>query len=208
MSASRLQTVALLARESGLALLREGLLHRQDLELRAVFTHLHLPKSEGGGVRPEVAEFRSLCKAAGVPLVLTDAPAARDIGPDLPVMGELDLLISLSWRYLVDQAVLDRFRLGGINLHRGDLPLYAGAIPVQRAIEAGEAKVAITAHAMTAEIDGGRILGKAWLDIGRPPAGVTAEAHAETIKAALLPLYAPLAGQAIVAVKASQAIGA
>lgn len=205
MSIQRLRTVALLAREPGLAVLAE-LLARPDLELKAVFTHLHRPRSEGGGVRPEVAEFRRICREADVPLVMSDAPAARDIGPDLP-LSELDLLLSVSWRFLVERPVLDRFKAGAINLHRGDLPAYAGAIPVQRAIEAGERRVAITAHEMSDRIDEGRILAKAWLDVDPPPPGVAAEAHAETVKAALIPLYGPLAVEAIEAARTRAPVG-
>lgn len=186
-----MRVVALLARRPGLLVLHDALLADSSLDIAAVFTHGTLPRAAGGGLRDEVAEFTALCRRRAIPLHVIDFPAARDIGPRLPA-GRLDLMVSLSWRCLVPQAVLDRFALGAVNLHRGALPAYAGAEPVRRAIEADERRAAITAHAMTAEIDGGAILAEAWYDLPPCPEGVSAAAHAERIKTGIEPLYAPL----------------
>ncbi len=186
-----MRVVALLARRPGLLVLHDALLADPGLEVAAVFTHGMLPRAAGGGARDEVAEFAALCRRRAVPLHVLDFPQARDIGPRLPG-GPLDLLVSLSWRALVPQAVLDRFARGTVNLHRGALPAYGGAEPVRRAIEAGERRAAITAHAMTAEIDAGAILAETWYDLPPcPPADATA-AHAERVKTMIEPLYAPL----------------
>jgi len=202
MITARLRTAALLARAPGIALLRDALLNHPQLDLCAVVTHGQLPKAEGGGERSELAQFRRLCESGGVPLMVADGPKAKDLGSVLPT-GEIDLLISLSWRYILPQSVLDRFRHGCLNLHRGALPTYAGAKPVQRAIEAGETRVAITCHEMVEEVDAGRIYAEVWADISPMKAGDTAEAYAEVVKTAITPLYAPLAMTAIAAKMAS-----
>jgi len=197
-----LRVVGLLAREAGLRVLSDALLGTPGLELAAVLTHGALPRAEGGGRRTDLDDFERLCGAAQVPLHAIDGREARDITPRLPT-GPLDLMVSVSWRYLVGQDVLDAFALGCVNLHRGDLPAYAGAEPVRRAIEAGERRVAITAHRMSAEIDAGPILAQVWMDAPALPDSVGSAAHAETIKAALLPLYAPLATLGIAAAYAA-----
>ena len=113
------------------------------------------------------------------------------MSPLLP--GEpLDLLLCLSWRYLVPQHVLDRFNRGCINVHRGALPTYAGAIPVQRAIEAGESRFAVTTHEMVAEIDSGDKIAEVWLDLDPSRLGPEPASQAEVVKRAFEPLYAPL----------------
>lgn len=202
MTRARLRTVALAARDPGIALLRDGLLKHPDLDLCAVVTHGLLPKAEGGGERAELAQFRQLCESGGVPLIVADGATAKDLGSLFP-SGPLDLLISLSWRYILPQVVLDRFRHGCLNLHRGALPTYAGAKPVQRAIEAGETRVAITCHEMVEEVDAGLIYAEVWADIQPLKAGVTAEAYAEDVKLAITQLYAPLAVTGIAAKIAS-----
>lgn len=194
-----MRTVALLARRPGLRVLRDALAGVPEIDLAAVFTHDRLPMAEGGGVRDELPEFQALCDGMGVPLIPVHGARARDISPLLPD-GRLDLMVSLSWRFLVPPNVLSRFR-HTLNLHRGALPAYAGALPVQRAIEANETRVAITAHEMAAEIDAGRKIAEVWMDIAARPPGTSAAEHAETVKVGLEPLYAPLARLSIVALR-------
>jgi methionyl-tRNA formyltransferase len=186
-----LRTVALLGRQPGLLVLEHALLGQPDVDVVAVFTHGRLPAAEGAGVRPELERFQRLCDTAGVPLHTVDTPAANNIAELLPGCP-LDLLVSLSWRYLVPPQVLDRFAYGAVNVHRGALPAYAGARPVQRALEAGERRVAVTAHQMVAEIDAGERIAEVWLDVRPLQAGEDAAARAEDVKRLLEPLYAPL----------------
>ncbi len=166
------------------------------VDLAAVYTHGLRPKAEGGGERPELADYRKACTQAHVSLHVLDLPESRNLENHLPA-EPFDILFSLSWRCLLSRAVLDRPRIAAINLHRGALPTYAGAEPVRRAIEAGEGRIAITAHRMVETVDAGEILDAAWLDIGPLPAGLTAADYAENIKGRLIPLYAPLARKVI-----------
>lgn len=188
---SRLRTIALLARTPGLLVLKHALLRHPALDVSAVVTHGRLPKAEGGGDRSDVDQFRDLCHASSVPLIIADGAEARAVGGLLP-KGPLDLLVSLSWRYVVPKEVLDRFAWGCLNVHRGALPKYAGAIPVQRAIEAGDTRFAITAHEMTPEIDAGETIAQVWLEPDSDVLLGESSIAAEQVKTRLEPLYAPL----------------
>jgi methionyl-tRNA formyltransferase len=201
---TRIRTVALVAREPGLAILRDALLTDPALELVAVATHGRLPKAEGGGPRREVDDYRAALHGLRVPLLVVDPPQSRDLGRLLPASA--DLLVSVSWRSLVLADVLDRFAVGAVNLHRGALPAYAGTEPVRRAIEAGETRVAITAHHMSPEIDQGAEIARVWLEIPPKSPSVSAAQYAEHVKSALLPLYAPLARLAVASVTARSVI--
>lgn len=189
----------MLGRLPGLRVLRDSLLRHPEIELAAVFTHARLPRSEGGGLRPEWSDFQALANLHGFPLIALDGAEARDLARALP-QEPLDLMVSLSWRYLVPSPVLGRLRRASINLHRGVLPAFAGAEPVRRAIEAGETRVAITAHHMAEEIDAGRVIATVWLDIAPRPPDLSASNYAEQVKLRLTPLYAPLLDLAITAV--------
>lgn len=197
------RTVALVARQPGLNVLTDVLLNHPRLELIAVLSHGKLPRAEGGGGRSDVALFEEACRRSNVPLSLLDYPDALDLNAHLPT-GEIDLMIVLSWRYIIPANVIDRLCVGGLNIHRGALPEYAGAEPVRRAIEAGERRVAITAHRLTAEIDAGSPMSVVWLDIDPIPSGIDAFDYAEQIKKRLEPLYAPLASTAIEAMLYSE----
>lgn len=161
------------------------------IEPVAVFTHGHLTRAEGGGPRPEIPSYLEFCEQAGIQLHVLDLPLARTPEKLLPD-GHLDLMMVLSWKFIIPDTCLKRFSLGGINLHRGALPDYAGLEPVRRAIEAGERRIAITAHGMAKELDGGPEIARVWLELG-----LEGTPSIEETKSRLLPLYAPLASLAI-----------
>lgn len=192
---SPLRTVALLGRGPGLAVLKDALLDNPRIELLGVVTHGRLPKGEGGGPRPELNSYEAICRDRRIPLTVLDFPAALTVEEHLP--DDLDLLLVLSWRFILRPAALAKPRVGGINLHRGALPEYAGAEPVRRAIEAGETRTAITAHRLAEEIDVGPEIARVWMDMPPPPAPMSGTEQAELIKERLLRLYAPLARLAI-----------
>ncbi len=204
----RLRTVALLAREAGLSALRAGLLRNPAIDLACVAVHRRLPSSEDAarGERPEFAAFASTCRAAGVPLVEADT---RPLAKDLDFLdGEppIDLLVSVSWRYILSPRALGRPAWGALNLHRGQLPEYAGAEPVRRMIEDRRPDAVITAHLMVEEVDAGPILGTVHLPMGWD--GVTPPAeHAEVVKRRLLPLYPRLLDLGVAALGARHGDG-
>ena len=193
-----LRTAAFLARQPGLSVLVNALFDNPLVDLRIVLTHSHAPLAEGGGIRPEVSSFERVTKERGVPFVALDSMQSRQPHNWLP-SEDIDAAVVLSWRYLLPSATLRRFRVGGVNLHRGKLPEYAGAEPVRRMIEAGERHAVITAHWITEELDAGEILGTVQIPIAPKPHSISAGAHAEAVKAKLVPLYAPLARLAVAA---------
>lgn len=189
------RTMALLGRDGGLALLQDGLLHNDLVDLVGVITHEKLPKAEGGGVRPELQVYESVCAESNVPLVVLDGSEAKQMEEHLP--SDLDLLVVLSWRFILAPAVFNAPTYGALNLHRGALPQFAGAEPVRRAIEAGETRTAITAHKMVEKVDMGPEIARVWLDLLPLPPNTASAEHAEVIKKKLLGLYGPLARTAI-----------
>lgn len=195
-----LRTVALLAREPGLLVLKDALLGNPLIDLCALYTHGRLPKQSGGGLRPDLAEYQAVCAHHGIPLKTIDFSEKERLTELVP-LHRADLLVVLSWRMIVSPIVLSSVG-AAINIHRGALPDYAGGLPVQRAIEAGERRVAITAHHMAEEIDAGPAIATVWMDVDPLPVGGDAAAYAEIVKARLLPLYAPLVRLAITAAKA------
>jgi len=195
----RLRTIALLARRPGIAVLTDALLGNSQIELVEVYSHSKLTKAEGGGLRPEGAEFEKVCAQAAVPLRFLDSPEARSLERFLPAGPPLDLMVVLSWRFLVPPSILASLRIGGVNIHRGALPDFRGTEPVRRAIEAGERRIAVTAQRMTGEIDIGTTVAVAWMDIDPLPPGTDVHSYAEELKSRLEPVYAPLARTAIAA---------
>jgi len=194
---AKVKTVALIAGEPGLRALREALIPHPRLDVVAVYTHRMKPRSEGGGEREEYQQYVDCCGAADIPLHSLEWDQASRELPDRLPQGPIDLLFVLSWRRIIPSVAIRRAALGGINVHRGALPEYAGVFPVQRAIEAGETRVAITAHDLAPEIDAGSPLTVGWFDIPPLPPDRSAIHHAEAIKSLLLPFYGPVSRLAV-----------
>lgn len=146
--------------------------------------------------RVELPRYREVCSDAGVPLVVIDDAEAGRALPFLDELGPVDLLVSLSWRRVVAPQALARFGVARLNLHRGRLPGYEGARPVERMLEDGCDEAVITAHEMVAKVDAGRIVATVHIPVNRDVSLTPAE-QAERIKEVLLPLYPPLLNLAL-----------
>lgn len=77
-----------------------------------------------------------------------------------------EVAISVNWKTLIHDAMLDVFRHGIINAHTGDLPRYRGNATPNWAILNGESKIVLTLHRMVEELDAGPIVAQASLAIG------------------------------------------
>ena len=74
--------------------------------------------------------------------------------------------ISVNWQYLVGPSFLDRFPLGVLNLHVGDLPDYKGNATINWAILNGLEAVHADVHRMTVDLDAGDVLARHRIPLG------------------------------------------
>ena len=99
----------------------------------------------------EVAQPRSLRLDGRYP---DEAAQAREllerVAPDVMVVAAYGLILP--------QWVLDLPRLGCLNIHASLLPRWRGAAPIQRAIEAGDARTGVTIMQMDQGLDTGDML--------------------------------------------------
>ena len=69
-----------------------------------------------------------------------------------------DVMVVAAYGLILPQWVLDRPRLGCLNIHASLLPRWRGAAPIHRAIEAGDTATGITIMQMDAGLDTGDML--------------------------------------------------
>ena len=192
----KFRTIALLGRDTGLAVLKDALINHPYIDLIGVFTHSRLTKAEGGGARSELVAFKQICAKERIPLTILDYPEAKFVEEHMS-QNPVDLVILLSWKFILNPRMISRINIAGINLHRGALPKYAYLEPIRRALEAGETRLAITAHHIIEDVDMGPEIARLWINL---PSFNKREPLIKTvkkIKAAYLPLYAPLTRLAI-----------
>ena len=71
----------------------------------------------------------SLTTSNNIQLVTIDHKSELSKLENFCTQVEYDFLISISWRYLISPTIFNKAKLGAINIHRGDLPKYAGMEP-------------------------------------------------------------------------------
>lgn len=153
------KVLAFLARQHGFNGLQH-LLKDPRFEVIAVVTHKRNPKSEDPErqEREDFRLFQNLTNENGTPLHFVDTKKeALALGEKISTW-DFDLIASISWRRLIPEEQLVQAKIGGVNLHRGKLPQYAGAEPIKQALLNKEKEIVIDGHILDKEIDTGKVL--------------------------------------------------
>jgi methionyl-tRNA formyltransferase len=104
--------------------------------------------------------YRTPAEAAlehGLPLFY-DEELGKDGLVELARQLAPDLVLSVFYRHLLPEAVLDSARLAALNLHPSLLPAYRGRAPLNWVLVNGEAETGVTLHHMVRRADAGDIV--------------------------------------------------
>ncbi len=124
-------------------------------EVVAVYTQPDRPAGRGRGLAPSPVKLEAVARGIPVyqPESLKDEAAQqqlRDLQPDLMVV--------VAYGLILPKAVLAIPTHGCWNVHASLLPRQRGAAPIQRAIQAGDAKTGVCLMQMEAGLDTGPVL--------------------------------------------------
>lgn len=197
MNGAALRVACYVARAHGLDGLRT-LLRSNRYRVACILTHRRLARFEdpARNERPDFNDFKNLAEIRKIPFLVGDSRGerARIVEQLKPLRP--DLLVSISWRNLISPAELKLPRLGGVNLHRGKLPDFAGAFPIARALERGDAEIVVTAQVLAEEIDAGQTLVTVSHPVNRGAHEATGTCVAR-LKREITPLFGPLLIEAL-----------
>ncbi len=76
-----------------------------------------------------------------------------------------EVAVVVAFGQILDQKFLDSFTYGAVNVHGSLLPLWRGAAPIQRSIQAGDQGVGVCLQKMVLKLDAGAIIGERRLAI-------------------------------------------
>lgn len=76
-----------------------------------------------------------------------------------------DLILSVYYRHMIGQKILDLPSLGAFNMHGSLLPKYRGRAPINWAVLHGESRIGMTLHRMVKSADAGDIIDQEGVDI-------------------------------------------
>ena len=77
-----------------------------------------------------------------------------------------DLILSVYYRNMIAEKILQLPRLGAFNLHGSLLPKYRGRAPINWAVLHGESRIGMTLHRMVKKADAGALVAQDGVEIG------------------------------------------
>jgi methionyl-tRNA formyltransferase len=121
----------------------------------AVYTQPDRPAGRGQQVTMSAVKQCALSHQLPVeqPPTLKDAAAVEHLAH-----WSADLMVVVAYGLLLPQSVLQTPRFGCVNIHASLLPRWRGAAPIQRAIQAGDARSGVTIMQMDVGLDTGPML--------------------------------------------------
>ncbi|WP_423179826.1 methionyl-tRNA formyltransferase [Stenotrophomonas sp. CASM110] len=124
-------------------------------EVVAVYTQPDRPAGRGRGLAPSPVKLEAVARGIPVyqPESLKDEAAQRQLRDLQP-----DLMVVVAYGLILPRAVLAVPTHGCWNVHASLLPRWRGAAPIQRAIQAGDAKTGVCLMQMEAGLDTGPVL--------------------------------------------------
>ena len=78
-----------------------------------------------------------------------------------------DILVVAAYGLIIPSEILDIFPKGAYNVHASLLPLWRGAAPIHRAIEAGDSKIGVTIMSVSSKLDAGDMIRKGSVNLGK-----------------------------------------
>lgn len=95
----------------------------------------------------------------GIPIFTPDSVNTPEWFETIAAMKP-DLILSVYYRNMIGQKILDLPRLGAFNMHGSLLPKYRGRAPINWAVLHGEPRIGMTLHRMVKRADAGAIVGQ------------------------------------------------
>lgn len=159
-----------------------------DSEHEVVGVYTQPDRRAGRGKKLRASPVKEVAMEAGIPVFQPVSLRENEAQEVFAGLGA-DLMVVAAYGLILPLEILDAPRLGCINIHASLLPRWRGAAPIQRAIEAGDAKSGITIMAMAEGLDTGDMLLK-----------VETELTEEDTGGSLHDRLAPLGAQALMQV--------
>jgi len=127
----------------------------------SVVTQPDRPAGRGRTMTP--TPTAQAAEALGLPVIRTDDINALSRGGALP---PADVMVVIAFGQKIAEDVVNRPRLGSVNLHASRLPRYRGAAPINWAILGGETVTGNSVIRLAQKMDAGAILAQSELAIG------------------------------------------
>jgi len=131
-------------------------------------------RARGRGQKVTFAPVKARALERGIPVLQPERLKADEFLNPFDAL-RADLCVVAAYGRILPQLLLDRPRLGMINVHASLLPRWRGAAPIHRAILAGDAETGITIMRVVFALDAGPMLARSVVPIGDDETSVSLE---------------------------------
>ncbi|MCC7096991.1 MAG: methionyl-tRNA formyltransferase [Thermomonas sp.] len=137
-------------------------------EVVAVYTQPDRPAGRGRALTPSPVKLEAVQR--GIPVHQPGNFRSAESKATLRALKP-DVMVVVAYGLILPQSVLDIPEHGCWNVHASLLPRWRGAAPIQRAIEAGDARTGVCLMQMEKGLDTGPVLLSQAIDIGPEETG-------------------------------------
>ena len=184
--------VGFLSRSHGFNVL-QYLINSKEYKLIKLYTHSLNPMLQDPHrqKRNDFELFKNICIENKIPMEIIDVKTDAIVNTP-----ECDLIVEVSWRFLIPETITKKAKIGSFGIHRGKLPDYAGAEPIKQAILKGEKEIILSAHTLESIIDSGSTLTSIIHPVNYDP-NLSLEDNIQKIRDDITPLFSIIVHQTV-----------
>lgn len=132
----------------------------KDLRFEVVGVVTQPDRPAGRKMQLTPSPVKTLALAHKIPVVTPENLRKEPDAFEVIKSWKADVAVVVAFGQILSQEFLDSFKFGAVNVHGSLLPLWRGAAPIQRSIEAGDVQSGVSLQRMVKKLDAGPIIGE------------------------------------------------
>ena len=139
-------------------------LHKEGYQIPLVLTQPD--RKSGRGMNLNSSPVKKKAQELNIPVYQPNKLSDIEVIKKL-IKVNADILVVAAYGLIIPSEILDIFLKGSYNVHASLLPLWRGAAPIHRAIEAGDMKIGVTIMSVIPKLDAGEMIRKESIDLSK-----------------------------------------
>lgn len=141
----------------------QALFKNRNYEVVGVVTQPDRPAGRKMQLTP--SPVKSLALENKVPILTPENLRKEPENFEIIKSWKADLAVVVAFGQILSQDFLDSFKFGAVNVHGSLLPLWRGAAPIQRSIEAGDTVTGVSLQKVVKKLDAGAVIGERKIEL-------------------------------------------
>ena len=140
-----------------------SLIQDSHYEVVGVITQPDRPQGRKLKLTPSAVKILAL--ANNIPVITSESLRKDEAALEQIKKWQAEVAIVVAFGQILSEEFLNSFPFGAVNVHGSLLPLWRGAAPIQRSLEAGDKVTGVALQRMVKKLDAGPVLGIRKIDL-------------------------------------------